>query len=108
MAPTNDHEREIARLVDQIALEGRLQISSIGEVLKTLSFVMIGTDAPFLPMVRRDRAESRAGERPQVSTGRLRETWRESLWLAPYDCLRAKQLTMPSVLVLLPFWFFRR
>ena len=48
MAPTNDHEREIARLVDQIALEGRLQISSIGEVLKTLSFVMTGTDAAFL------------------------------------------------------------
>jgi hypothetical protein len=48
MTPTNDHEREIVKLVDQIALEGRLELSSIGEVLKTLSFVMTAADAVFL------------------------------------------------------------
>ena len=98
-------EREVCSALAQLALP--TDSSPPMDPLPNTS-VRAGTDAPFLPMVRRDRAESRAGERPQVSTGRLRETGNEALWLAPYDCLRAKQLTMPSVLVLLPFWFFRR
>jgi len=69
-------EREVCSALAQLALP--TGSSPPLDPLPNTS-VRASTDAPFLPMVRRDRAESRAGERPQVSTGRLRETGNEAL-----------------------------
>ena len=46
--PSNDYERVIARIVDQIDMEGRLTLSSIQEVVKAVDFMMNGDDGEFL------------------------------------------------------------
>jgi hypothetical protein len=46
--PTGNHETEIARIVDQISVEGRLDLASIQEVIMVLNFMMTGTDTQFL------------------------------------------------------------
>jgi len=48
MKPTSTHETEIARIVDQISVEGRLTLASIQEVITVLNFMMTGTDTEFL------------------------------------------------------------
>jgi hypothetical protein len=48
MEPTNDHEREIARIVDRIDTEGRLGLASIQEVVSSVDFMMVGSDTEFL------------------------------------------------------------
>lgn len=48
MKPTGNHETEIARIVDQISVEGRLDLASIQEVIMVLNFMMTGTDTQFL------------------------------------------------------------
>ncbi len=48
MPPSNDHELEIARIVDRIDLEDRLTLASIQEVVVAVEFMMIGSDCEFL------------------------------------------------------------
>ncbi len=48
MEPSNNHEREIASIVDRIAIEGRLNLISIQEVVSVLNFLMTGEDSQFL------------------------------------------------------------
>jgi hypothetical protein len=49
MEPTNDHEREIARLIDQRALsEGKLDYTAVPSVAAALSFLMSRSDSEFL------------------------------------------------------------
>jgi hypothetical protein len=48
MGPTNEHELAIARIVDRIALEGRLYPTAIDEIIALLSFTMTRSDSEFL------------------------------------------------------------
>jgi hypothetical protein len=48
VSPTNDHEFEIAGIVDRISREGRLKLISIQEVVNTVDFLMCGSDTDFL------------------------------------------------------------
>ena len=48
MAPNNDHEREIATVVDRIEAEGRLKLFSIQETVSVLDFMMTAEDNQFL------------------------------------------------------------
>ncbi len=48
MEPSNDHEREIASIVDRIAIEGRLKLISIQEAVSAVDFLMTGEDSQFL------------------------------------------------------------
>ena len=48
MQPTNDHEREILRIVYGIAMEGRLELVSIQEVVSVLDFLMTAEESQFL------------------------------------------------------------
>ncbi|MBZ5637046.1 MAG: hypothetical protein LAO55_28310 [Acidobacteriia bacterium] len=58
VGPSNDHELEIARIVDNIDLEGRLYLSSIQEVVTDLDFLMSGGDSVFLEDYLRWRMEN--------------------------------------------------
>ena len=58
MEPSNDHEVAIARVVDQISIEGRLSPSSIPEVAAALDFMMSRTDSEFLVNYMRWRMEN--------------------------------------------------
>ena len=48
MGPSNDYELAIARIVDQIAIDGRLTPSSTDEVVAKLDFEMNRFDIEFL------------------------------------------------------------
>ena len=48
MAPSNEHEQAIARIVDHIAMEGRLKLVSIQEVVAVLDFLMTAPESAFL------------------------------------------------------------
>jgi len=48
MAPSNEHELAIARVVDQISMEGRLDSSVIPEVVAALDFTMSRADSEFM------------------------------------------------------------
>jgi hypothetical protein len=48
MGPTNEHELAIARIVDRIAIEGRLYPTAIDEIIAQLSFTMTRSDSEFL------------------------------------------------------------
>ena len=49
MEPSNDHEREIARLVDERALtEPKLDYTAVPAVASVLSFLMSRSDSEFL------------------------------------------------------------
>ena len=48
MEPTNDHERAIARIVDQIAVEGDLSVSDATEIMDAMEFEMSTEDCKFL------------------------------------------------------------
>jgi hypothetical protein len=48
MGPTNDHERAIARIVDDLDTESRLSPTSIEDVVAHLSFAMMKSDSVFL------------------------------------------------------------
>ena len=44
MGPSNDRERAIAKVVDQIAIEGRLKLISIQEATNVLGFIMTASE----------------------------------------------------------------
>jgi len=46
--PSNNHELEIARIIDLIAIDGKLDLASIQEVVTKVDFIMNGTDGEFL------------------------------------------------------------
>ncbi|HYV63128.1 MAG TPA: hypothetical protein VE958_10665 [Bryobacteraceae bacterium] len=48
MEPSNEHELAIARVVDQISMEGRLDSSVIPEVVAALDFTMSRADSEFM------------------------------------------------------------
>jgi hypothetical protein len=48
MGPSNDHEAAVARIVDRIDTEGRLELASIQEVVSSVEFMMDGSDTEFL------------------------------------------------------------
>ena len=48
MGPTNNHERTIAKIVDDLDSEGRLSPTSIEDVIAHLNFAMTKTDSVFL------------------------------------------------------------
>jgi|SRR5690242_4610524 len=49
MEPSNDHEREIARLIDERALsETKLDYTAVPAVASALSFLMTRSDSEFL------------------------------------------------------------
>jgi hypothetical protein len=48
MEPTNDHEAEIARLVDARSKQGDLPKSTIADIASALSFMMSQSDTKFL------------------------------------------------------------
>ena len=48
MEPANDHEREIARIVDSFDFQGRSYSFAIEDVIAILDFTLTRTDAEFL------------------------------------------------------------
>ena len=54
----NDHEVAIARVVDRMALEGRLRPTAIPEVVALLDFMMTRSDSEFLVTYIRWRMEN--------------------------------------------------
>lgn len=48
MKPSSDHELEIARRVDERALEGGLSISAIAEIAAAIPFAMSESETQFL------------------------------------------------------------
>jgi hypothetical protein len=49
LEPSNDHEREIARLIDKRALsEGKLDYAAVPAITAMLSFLMTRSDSEFL------------------------------------------------------------
>jgi len=48
MGPTNNHERAIVRIVDDLDTEDRLSPTSIEDVIAHLNFAMSKTDSEFL------------------------------------------------------------
>jgi len=48
LQPTNDHERAIARIVNDLAAEGILSPTSIEDVIAHLRFAMTKSDSKFL------------------------------------------------------------
>jgi hypothetical protein len=68
MGPTNNHERAIARIVDDLDTEGRLSPTSIEDVIAHLSFAMTKADSVFLVRYIRWRMDHPiAQEGPGVS-----------------------------------------
>ena len=48
MGPSNDRERAIAKVVDQIAIEGRLKLISIQEATNVVGFTLTDSENTFL------------------------------------------------------------
>ena len=48
MQPSNNQEREIVRIVDGIAVQDRLKLISIQEVVAVLDFMMTAEESAFL------------------------------------------------------------
>ena len=48
MEPTNDHELEIAKIADQMSMEGRLDLSVIDKMIAVLRFTTSMADRDFL------------------------------------------------------------
>ena len=64
MEPSNDHERTIARVVNQMSAEDRLDRSAMSEVIVSLDFLMSVSDSDFLINYLRWRAENPTGKEP--------------------------------------------
>jgi hypothetical protein len=58
MGPSNDYELAIARIVDQIDIDGRLSPSSTEEVINRLDFEMNRFDMEFLVIYIRWRMDN--------------------------------------------------
>jgi len=58
MGPSNDYELAIARIVDQIDIDGRLSSSSTEEVINKLDFEMNRFDMEFLVIYIRWRMDN--------------------------------------------------
>jgi len=58
VGPSNDHELEIARVVDQIDIDGRLDPSVVDEIIAALDFIPTETDNGFLVHYVRWRMEN--------------------------------------------------
>jgi hypothetical protein len=54
----NDHKVAIARIVDRMAVEGRLQPTAIPEIVALLDFMMSRSDSEFLVNYIRWRMEN--------------------------------------------------
>ena len=48
MEPSSDHELRIARVVDRISNQGRLERSAMSEVIVSLDFILSVSDSDFL------------------------------------------------------------
>ena len=48
MEPSNDHERELARLIDERAAQGKLDYTAVPAVAALLQFMMTRSDSEFL------------------------------------------------------------
>jgi hypothetical protein len=64
MEPFNDHERTIARVVDQMSAEDRLDRSAMSEVIVSLDFIMSVSDSDFLINYLRWRTKNPTGNEP--------------------------------------------
>ena len=58
MGPSNEHESEIARVVDRVSSERRLDLSRIDEIIARLSFIMTRSDSEFLVKYMRWRIDN--------------------------------------------------
>lgn len=58
MGPSNEHETEIARIVDRISSQHRLSATAIDEVIARLTFTMTRTDSEFLVKYIRWRVDN--------------------------------------------------
>jgi hypothetical protein len=58
MAPSNDHELAIARIVDKLDIDGSLSTRAIEDVIRALDFAMSKADGGFLVSYIRWRMEN--------------------------------------------------
>ena len=63
--PRNDHEVAIARIIDCIALENRLYLTSVPEIVAVPDFAMSRSDGDFLASYFRWRMESPLRSKPR-------------------------------------------
>jgi hypothetical protein len=70
VGPCNEHELVIARIVDDISIEGRLVAMSIQEVTAALKFMMSRSDSEFLVHYTKWRVEHPAIRKPSVPSKR--------------------------------------
>jgi 2-phosphoglycerate kinase len=48
MEPTSDHEREIARRIDELARQGNLPLSAVADIAASLQFTLSKSETQFL------------------------------------------------------------
>ncbi len=58
MEPTNDNQRTIAAVIDNLSREGRLNPGSIAQVVNALNFLMTRADSEFLAAYVRGRMDN--------------------------------------------------
>ena len=58
MEPSNDHEREITRIIDKMSLEDKLDPDWIAEVVVSLSFRISRSECQFLTDYSRWRIDN--------------------------------------------------
>ena len=58
MEPTNDHELEIARIIDKLSAEDRIDPDWVAEVVTSLSFLVSRSDCQFLTNYSRWRTDN--------------------------------------------------
>ena len=58
MEPSNDHEREIARIIDKMSLEDKIDPDWIAEVVVSLSFLISRSECQFLADYSRWRIDN--------------------------------------------------
>jgi hypothetical protein len=64
MEPSNDRELRIARIADQISIEGTLDLSTISEVVVAVDFIMSVSDSAFLVNYVRWRTANSVAKKP--------------------------------------------
>ena len=58
MGPSNDHELEIARIIDKLSAEDRIDPDWVAEVVVSLTFLMSRSDCQFLTNYSRWRMDN--------------------------------------------------
>ena len=56
--PTNDNERVIAGIIDNLSREGRLKSEAIAQVVNALQFLMTKSDSEFMAAYVRWRTDN--------------------------------------------------